>query len=171
MALKPAAVSGLLIAACAGYLGYTTIHVRNQRVVGLLRQQVLEQQQTQDLRVGVAQSLEAIERFRRQLPPSPDSEWLVGQISQAAERVGVQFTTISPQVPRRLGDVTPLPVTVQFTASYEQVRALIDALEHGTSYIRVDELDLARSGQGIAQVRLTVSTLHVPPVPGVASAQ
>lgn len=169
MALKPARVSGLLIAVCAGYLGYTAIYMRNQRTLGLLREQLLEERQTQELRAGLAQSLEAIERFRKQLPPSPDVEWLIGQVTQAAEGAGVQFTTINPQPPKRLGDVTLLPVTVQFAASYEQVRTLIDVLERGSSYIRVDDLDLARSGQGTAQVHLTVSTVHVPPVPGVAS--
>lgn len=165
MTPKPALISGLLVAAIAGYLGHRTIYRDYQRTMTTLRAQLTDQQQTQGLREQAAQSLQEIERFRKQLPPQPETEWLMREVSRLAEEAGIQLTTILPANPKKvegLEGVMTLTVALDFTAPYHQLGKFLSVVESAPVFIRVDELMLARNEQGRAKVQLTVGTLYVP---------
>lgn len=173
MTPKPALISGVLVAAIAGYVGHQTIYRDYRRTMTVLRAQLTDYQQTQGSRVQVAQSLQEIERLRKRFPQNLETEWLLREISRLAEEAHLQLTTILPTSPKKvLGveEVMTLSVALEFTASYHQLGKFLSILESAPVFIRVDELILARNEQGLAKVQLTLSTVYVPaglpPIPG-----
>ena len=87
-----------------------------------------------------------------------------------AEQTGVQLASIVPQSPTKLEAFTRLVVALQFQASYHQLGEFVSALENSTAFLRVDQLEVVRVRQGIAQIGLTVSTVHVPSVATIVAA-
>ena len=166
MTFKPSLVSGAIVLALVGHFGYHTVYLSNQRQLNQLREQLTEQQRTQDLRVQVARSLDQVEQLRNRLSQEPDTEWLVREVGKLADEAGIQLTAISPVNPRKLQDFTSLSVAFGFTASYVQLAQLVGSLEHSRLFMRVEHLDVVRNGQGTSQVKLTVSTFYLPPTEG-----
>ena len=162
MTLKPSRLSGVIILALAGAVGYQMIYLRTQRQIGVLKQELTQAEQAQALRAQLAASLTDIERFRKRLPPEPETGWLLHAIGSLAQETDIQLTTILPQPPKPLQDFTYLAVNLQFTTSYRNLAKLLDLVEHANAFIRVDEVELARTPQETAQVKLVVSTLSVP---------
>lgn len=174
MTPNPALISGLLVAAITGYVGHRTIYRDYQRTMTTLRAQLTDQQQTQGFRGQVATSLAEIEHLRKRLPQNLETEWLVREVSRLAEGADVQLITILPLSSKQVGGVEgvmTLSVALEFTASYHQLGKFLSMVEGAPAFIRVDELILARTGEGLAKVQLTVSTLYVPagapPIPGL----
>ena len=173
MTPNPSLISGVLVAAITGYVGHQTIYRDYRRTMTTLRAQLTDQQQTQGLREQMAKSLHEVERLRTRLPQNPETEWLMREIGRLAEEAGIQLTTILPVGPKQvvgLEGVMTLSVALEFTAFYHQLGAFLSRVESAPAFIRVDELILARTGEGLAKVQLTVSTLYVPagapPIPG-----
>jgi len=165
--MKPAWVSGVIVLALAGYFGYYNgIYLPNQKRLRKLQEQLTQQQQTQELRAQLAQSLEQVEQFRKRLPPEPETAWLVREVGKLAEDTGLQLTSIIPQTPRQLSELTHLAVAIEFVTSYHTLGEFISRLESSKAFLRVDELGVARGADETkpAQVRLIISTLYVPPV-------
>ena len=169
MTVKPAVVSGVILLAFAGYFGYHTVYLDSHRKIKKLQEQLTEQRRTQELRVEVARSLQAIGRLRERLPAEPETEWLVREVSKRAEEATLLLKAITPDVPKRLPDVTPVTVSFQFTASYSQLVNFLQALEQADVFMRVDDLDIGRSRQGVSPIRLTVSTLYLSPLEEAAA--
>lgn len=174
MTPNPSLISGVLVAAITGYVGHQTIYRDAQRTMTTLRAQLTDQQQTQGVREQAAKSLQEIERLRQRLPQTLETEWLVREVSRLAEEADLRLATILPISPKQvvgLEGVMTLSVALEFTASYHQLGKLLSMVESAPAFIRVDELILARTGEGLAKVQLTVSTLHVPagapPIPGL----
>lgn len=165
MAPKPTAISGLLVMALAGYVGHQMIYRTYQRQRQALQARMADQQQAQTLRTQAARAIEEIEQFRKRLPAEPEPEWLVREVNRLADETHIQLTTIAPTPPRALegldGCMT-LTITVHFAASYRQLDTFVSALEHAPVFLRVDELTLTRSGEGTANIQLTISTVYVP---------
>lgn len=160
--MKPALVSGAIVLAFAGYFGYNHVYLQEQQEVSKLREQLTEQQQTQELRSQVALSLEQIERFRKRLPTEPETEWLVREVGRLAEEAGVHLTSIVPQSPKKLEEFTHLAVALQFAASYHRLGKFISILENSPAFLKVEALEVSRVQGATAQVGLTVSTLYSP---------
>ena len=175
--MKPSMVSAVLVLCIAGYFGYNVIYLRNRQQLDLLQAQLAEQQETQNVRVQVAQSLKQIEQFRKRLPPQAETEWLVSQINRLAQSAGVQFASINPQPPKPVQEFTWLSVTVQFTGSYHQLGQFVSTIENAEPFLRIDGLEISPPRQGAAiEVRMTVSTLCVPALvarfaPGASGAE
>ena len=169
MTLKPSRISGLIILVLAGMTGYQMVYLRTQQQLVVLNQELARAGQTQALRAQVAASLSELERFRKQLPSEPETGWLIRAVGSRAQETGIQLTTIMPQSPKLLQDFTYLAVNLQFTASYRDLMKLLHRLEQAHAFIRIDEIELSRTPQEIAQVRLVVSTLHVPALIEIAT--
>lgn len=163
--MKPAVVSGIILLVLGGYFSYHTGYVRPQAQLGRIQQQVREAQQEQDLRTQVAGSLAALEQHRQRLAPKAEPDWLLQEVGKLAREAGIAVHQLSPQPPRQWESLTYLVVTLQFTASYHQLGQFISQIENAERVIWVEEMEVApERGGGLAQVRLTLSTLYVPPV-------
>ena len=172
-AMKPTMVSGLIVLCFAAFFGYNTIHLQHRQRLQALQAQLNEEQATQELRVQVAHTLKQIERLRKRLPQEPETEWLVREVGRLAQGAGVQLTSINPQAPKPLQDATQLTVSVQFTAPYHQLGGFLSTIENASSFLRVDSLDVspsrtAAADEHAADIRMTISTFHVPPLVGAS---
>jgi len=165
MMRNPLAMSWLLVMVLAGYVGYRTIYQTHQQRWQALQARMADEQQTQTLRAQVARVVAEVEQFRKRLPPEPEPGWLVQEVTRLADEAGVQLATIAPISPRTiegLDGCVVLAVTVNFAASYHQLGTFVSALEHAPVFLRIDELQLARSGEGMANIELTVGSVYVP---------
>lgn len=160
--MKPTLLSGIIVLALAGQLGYHTVYLPYQHKVRELQEQVAKQRQTHELQAQLAKSLEELEQLRKVLPAQPDTEWLVRAVGELAEEAGLQLTSIVPQSPQAVQEFTRLSVNLQLVTSYHQLGKFISLLERSKSFLKIDGLDIARREEGMAQVKMTVSTLYVP---------
>ena len=160
--MKPTLLSGIIVLVLAGHLGYHTVYLPYQHKVRELQEQFAKQRQTHELQAKLAKSFEALEQLRTVLAAQPDTEWLVRAVGELAEEAGLQLTSIVPQSPKILQEFTRLSVNLQLVTSYHQLGKFISLLERSKSFLKVDDLDIARREEGMAQVRMTVSTLYVP---------
>jgi len=162
--MKPTVVSGIIVLALAGYFGYHNwFYLPSQKTLRQLQESLAQARQTQELRVRVAGLLDEMEGLRKRLPHEPETEWLLGEVSRLAEEEQVRLTSIVPQSPRQVGELTQLAVLLQFDASYHQLGKFLSRVESSPRFIQVEELEMSRSRPGSAQVRLLVTTVHVPP--------
>ena len=168
MVVKPVVISGLMVAAFASQIGYQGYR-EDQREIEQVRAQWQEAQQAQALRATVAKSLDEVARFRKRLPPEPETAWLIREVGRLAESAGVELTSITPQTPRQFQDVTYLAVALRLSTSYHTLGKFLATLESARDFLRVDELEVQQQAGGAsaaasrpAQVKLTVSTLYVP---------
>lgn len=162
MMIKPALVSGVMIVALTGYLGYHTVYLSGQRKLSALREQLANQQQAQELGGGILRSLKEVAQLHKRLPPAPETEWLLQEVGKIAQQEEVQLISIVPQEPKRLQDVTRLSVALKFVSSYHQLGRFISALENSPLFLWIETLDLARGRGSLAQVEMTVSSVWVP---------
>ncbi len=166
--MKPSALTGVVLLALAGYVGYHALYLPLQKTLRGLQGQLQESQQTYDLRKGLANSLEKLKTLRQRLAPNAETEWLVREVNRLAESVGIKPPlSITPQRPAKLQEFTSLAVTVEFDTTYHQLGQFISSLERAESFLRLDEFQLMPSERGAARVRLTVSAVHLPPLAGV----
>lgn len=160
--MKPSVISGVAILVVSGLFGYQRVYVSSRQELSRLREQLREQQQAQELRVQLARSLQELERFQQQLPPEPETEWLIREVGRLAQKAGVQLASITPQNPTKLDAFTRVAVTLQFQASYHQLGEFVSAIENATSFLRVDQLEVSGGQQRTTPILLTVSTVYVP---------
>ncbi len=159
--VKPSLITGAIVLAFAWHVGYHH-YQESQHAIATIARHLREEQATQALRAGVAQSLGELEQFRRQLSPARDTEWLVGEVSRLAQDAGIRLSAIVQQEPRTVQGFTHLAVTLQVNASYHQLGQFVSTLENAPVFLRVDEVTLDRKDQEGASVRMTVSTLYMP---------
>lgn len=168
MALKPPMISGAIVLALAGHFGYHNVYLNAQQQRAKLQEQLTHEQETQALRAQLAGSLQDTEQFRQRLPTQPAPEWLVAEVSKFADKAGVRLGAINPDTPQQLQQFTFLRVSFDFTVtSYFELVKFLDELEHASTFFRVDQLDVSRSGQGTSQIRMTVSTFRLPSLEGL----
>jgi Tfp pilus assembly protein PilO len=160
--MKPTAISGVVIFLCAGLIGYHAVYRATRRELTGIEQELSEQRDVQALRVSLAASLDHLEQLRKRLPPQPDTEWLIGELTQVAKAAGVQLSSIVPQEPVPSQDATRLSVLLRFEVSYHELGKFVSAMENTPSFMWVSRLEIARSEEGRAEVQVAVSTWHVP---------
>ena len=143
------------------------VYLQQHQEVAAIHSQLEEQRRIQALREQAARSLHKAEQLRQRLAPSPETDWLIGQLTTIAQTTGVELSSIVPQSPKVVGEFTQLAVTLQLATSYHRLGQFLSAVESVPFLIRVEQLEM-RSGQdSTAQATLTLSTLYVPPlVPG-----
>ena len=163
--IKPAMLTGAIVLALAGRVGYH-LYQQSQQEVATIGQRLHEAQHTQELREALAGVLTTDEQLRRQLSPAPDAEWLVREVSRLADEAGVPLSAMIHQPPQRLQELTHVAVTLQFSASYHDTARLVSALEHSPTFLRIDELSVtgSRLPTDHPRIRMTVSTLYAPPI-------
>ena len=168
MPMKPVfLVAPVLIFALAWGIG-RGVYLQQHQEVAAIQGQLEEQRRLQRLREQVAQSLRQVEGLCTHLAPSPDTEWLIRQVTTLAQKTGVEVSSIVPQAPNPIQDFTQLAVTLQLVTSYHELGKLLSEVESLPVLVRVEQLEV-RSEQGsMAQVRLILGALYAPPlVPGV----
>ncbi len=161
--MRPSLLSGALIVALSGFLGYHSIYMRAQAELRALGDQQTHEQKTQEVRAQLAASLNDMERLRKRLPQAPEAEDLMRQVSHLAQESEGQLTALEPQSPASLTDFPRLAVNVQFRSSYHRLGAFLSALESSPMFLKVEDLDVVSMGERESQIRLVVSTLYVPP--------
>ena len=127
--IKPSLITGAIVLAFAWHVGYHR-YQESQHAIATIAQHLRKEQATQALRAEVANSLGELEQFRRQLSPTRDTEWLVGEVSRLAEEAGIQLSAIVQQEPRTVQGFTQLAVTLQVNTSYHRLGQLISRLEN-----------------------------------------
>ena len=149
----------------AALIGYNALYIPQQEQVRLSQAKIVEEQATQQVQAEVTGLLSRAERYRARLPQEPDPSALVRDVVELAQRSGLQMTSITREPPEASAEFTRLSVTLQCTASYHQLGAFLDALERSDRFLQVDHLQMDRRAptEPIA-IRLTMSTLHVPPL-------
>lgn len=162
--LKPSMVSGIIVLALAGYVGYHSAYVRPRKAVEQIHQQLREAREEQALKTRVAASLQTLEQQREQLALRPDPDWFLTEVGAVAKEAGVQVVSISPQPPREGADATVLVVSLRLTTTYHQLGRFLSRLESQDRLIHVDELQVTpdQGFSGTSHVSLTLSTVYVP---------
>ncbi len=157
--------SGLVILALCAYFGYHVAYVRPGKAVELIQQQLTEARQKHELQQVVVSSLYALEQQRTRFAERADPDWLLQEISQLTKAAGLEARAVSPHPAQTRGDVTVLRVSLQFSATYHELGRFLSRIESHPRFLQVDDLQLIARGaeSGHADVRLTLSTLHVPP--------
>jgi len=151
--------------ALSALIGYNVAYVPQQRQVRLIHAQIADEQATQRLQADVAALLGQAEQFRTRLPEEPDPSLVVHEVVALAQAAGVQLASITRETPQTFPQGTRLTVTLQGTASYHQLGALLDALERSERFFRVERFEISRPTEAEpASVRVVVSTLYVPPL-------
>lgn len=164
--MKPTLLFAIIGVAITGLFGYHGIYVRQQAQGRLIQTQIAQERENQQALADAAVLLQQLQQYRKRLPPEPDPSWLVREAVALAEHAGVQLTTLTQDAPKPLSQFTRLAVSLQFRASYHQLGAFLDELEHAHNYLRVESLDISRPQDegGQATIKLVVSTVYLPPV-------
>ena len=164
--VKPWMVSGIILLALGGFVGYHKIYVIDQQAIYQIGRESQQVQDVQRVRVHLAESLERAETYRTHLAPHADVDWLVQEMSRIARETGVQLSQIDPQRPRDIDGYTQLSESLQFTSSYHTLGHFLSKLESSDRVIQVDQLTLAHSPSEAdrADVRLQLSAFYVAPL-------
>lgn len=158
-------LSGFVILALCAYFGYHIAYVRPGKAVEQIQQQLTEARQKHELQQVVVSSLYALEQQRTRFAERPDPDWLLQEISQLTTVAGLEARAVSPHPALTRGDVTVLRVSLQFRATYHELGRFLGRIESHPRFLQVDDLQLiAQSAESRhADVRLTLSTVYVPP--------
>lgn len=169
--MKTRLVVSALAVAVVLFVGYNVL-TRHQETVHLIHAKIEEEYVTQRAQAEVAALLGPIEQYRERLPERPDPSWLVTAVVALAEQEHLRFTAINQESPRPLQQFTQLAATLEFTASYHQLGSFLDRIERSERFIRVERLEVtAPSTEGSeASIRVTLSTVYLPPVRSGAGA-
>jgi Tfp pilus assembly protein PilO len=170
MMIKPTLLLGGIGVALTALLGYNFVYGPFQRQVGLIRLQLAEEQATQQTQGEVAAMLREVEQHRKRLPQDPEPSWLVREVVALSQKAGVQVSAITQEPPSLNEQFTRLAVTLQVSASYHQLGAFLDEVEHSDHFIQVDRVRMNRAqGTGPIAIELTLSTLYLPPIVNVGT--
>jgi hypothetical protein len=153
--------------AVIGLFGYHNIRARQQRLLGVIRHQIAQEEVNQQAQAEVAALFLQIEEYRQRLPPGPDPSWLVREAVAISEQAGISLAVINQEPPTPIPPhLTRVAVNLQFRASYHRLGEFLDLLERSRRFIRVERVDFAPpTGQddtGEGAVRLVLSTVFVP---------
>ena len=164
---KPAFLLGIIVVAITGSIAYTMIYLPYKKQVQSIQVQKTQEQVNQRTQADVAALVTTIEGYRKRLPKERDPSWLIHETVALAQKDGVQITSINQEDPQEFSGFTRLTADLQFTASYHQLGAFLDDIEHSDHFIRVDHVTLSRPAtkdEGIASIKLAFSTIYLPPV-------
>ena len=161
--MKPAFLMGMIGLVLIGVFGYHRANGRQQERVRLIQTQIAKERANQKELADVAERLQQIEQYRKRLPPDPDSSWLVREVVKVAEQTGIQFTTISPEVPQDSQQYTRLVAHFQFSGSYHKLGMFLDHIEHAEPFLRVNRVEISEppASGGDSSVRVTLSTVSL----------
>ena len=163
---KPAFLLGVIVVAITSSIAYTVFYNPYQKQVQLIRVQKTQERANQRTQADVAALLTTIEAYRKRLPKERVSSWVVSETVALAQKDGVQITNINQEDPQEFPGFTRLTADLQFTASYHQLGAFLDDIEHGVHFIRVDRVTLSRTAtkkdEGTASIKLAFSTIYLP---------
>jgi len=159
LAVSILTIAGVLL------VGYNIL-TRHQETVHLIHAKIEEEYATQRAQAEVAALVGQLEHGRKRLPGTPDPSWLVTAVVALAEQEHLRFTTINQESPRALQQFTKLAATLEFTASYHQLGSFLDRIERSERFIRVEQLEVTapRADGEEASIRVTLSTVYLPPV-------
>lgn len=141
-----------------------------------MEKELVEAKELHDARIRVQRGMDEMRALRGQFAPTSDTEWLVNRLASRVQEAGLRMESIVPHAQVSVQDFQQLSVTVQLSAGYHQIGALLSQLENSDELIWVQELDIARpqeqAGWGseaararsstLPRVRLTLATLYVP---------
>ncbi len=164
--MRPAVISGVIILAVGGHVGYYDVYLKSQQEVHHIEEQIRTTQATQESKTELAASMQTIERYRKRLAPQPDVDWLVKQVTDIAKEQGLQLPEIHPQPEERLEYGTRLTVSLRLTCSYQELGRFVSRLESHEYFLHVDTLSIQHEqppSSGPLDLHLTVSTCYVPP--------
>jgi len=166
-AMKPSFISGIIILGVAGAMSFQ-IYTEQQKKVLHIQQEVSQIVELEEQRSQAAELLKLLEAHRQRLAPSPETSWLVRQISKLSSGAGIDLASVDPQEPHRVGEFDQPAVTVRFLASYHELGHLISQIESTEHYLHVDkaalDADPGAEDSSRASVLLKISTLFLPPV-------
>ena len=165
---KPTFLLGIIAVAIVCSIAYTSIYVPAQKQVQVIQTQKSKERASQRTQADVAALLKTIEAYRKRLPSERDPSWLVRETVSDARKAGIEVSSINQEDPQDFSGFTRLTVNLQLTASYHQLGAFLDEIEHGEPFIRVDRINLSRAlssrGEEMASIKLAFSTIYLPPV-------
>ena len=168
--MKPTLLIGAIGVAVTGLLGYNMVYEPYRRQVSLIRSEVDIEEATQRMQAEVAELLQQIGQYHKQLPPEPDPSWLIHEVVTLSQKAGVQLTTISQEPPAANDRFTRLGVMLQVSASYHQLGAFLDELEHSDHFIQIDRVDMRRlQDTGPVSIEVALSTFYLPSVVNAVS--
>ena len=154
-----------IVVVLTGAIGYYGIHRPKENGVRVLQTQIAEERASQGVKEEVAALLAQIERYRRRLPQDADPSWLAQEVMAVAKKSGVQLTSITQVPPQQSDRYTQLSVNLELSATYHQLGAFLDEIEHSPRFIRVDRLSVDRSnGDERGHIQVTFSTVVTPPI-------
>ena len=164
-ALQPEAVSAIIVLALTGYFGYD-LYLNYHQGVRRIREDFQRHQQTQGFHMKLAESLQEAEDIRAQLAPDATSESLLDHVNALAKEAGIEITSATPYPPRQFNQFIQPSVSLQVVTSYHRLGKFLSIVESASPFMRVDEVNVSQSGnvEAPASVRLTLSTLSVPPL-------
>ncbi len=168
--MKPPLVLAVIGLALTGLVGYHGIHGRQQERVQLIQAQIAQEQANRQVQQDVAALLDQVEQYRKRLPSEPEPSWLVREAVALGRKAGLELATITQESPQQFQQFTRLAISLEFKASYHALGTFLDYIEQSDAFIRAERLVLSKPGDedGVTSVSLVLSTIHLPPVAGIA---
>lgn len=162
--MRTTLVAGAVALAVAAPVGYN-LHKTSQESLRLIHTEIANEQRLQRAEADVAAMRRQLEEHGKRLPSEPSASWVVEEAAAQGERSGLQLSTIVQESPQEFPQFTRLAVTFEFTASYHQLGAFLDRIEHSERFIRVERLEVVpeKTAGGEAAIRLTLGTIYLPP--------
>ena len=168
--MKPTLLVAVIGVALGGFLGYHSLYAPKKEQARLIDVKAAQRQADQQAQDDTATLLKQIEQYRKRLPPEPEPSWLVQEAVALGRQLGLELTTITPDLPQETPQYTRLSVSLQFDATYHELGTFLDAIERSDAFIRVEHFDLTSQRDatrdrevGKASVRLILTTFYFPP--------
>ncbi len=163
MGIQSLLINGIVLV-LGGMIGYHAIYLPQQEEVASIKQQMEQERLTQRAQQDVNALLKQFDQYRGRLAPEPQTSWLVQEVVRLGQQAGLQLTTINQESPQAVKAFTRLSATLQFTTTYHQLGAFLDALERSGHFIRTERVTIGQAQpDGKAAMQVTLSSLYVPP--------
>ncbi len=162
--MKPQVQVGMMALALSLFFGYHAFYKSQQDRVHLIQAQSVEEQTRQRTQLEVVALAQRVEHYRHRLLQTPEPSVLVREVAVLAKKAGVQLSTIGQEPPQEFPQFTRLAVNLQCSATYHQLGAFLDYLEHAEHFIRAESITVTPGSDGRSTISLVVSSLYVPPL-------
>ncbi len=138
-----------------------------------IQKDIAEEQQKGAVLTRIAVTESIIKRYSQYLPSAKDNQWILGQLGDIADQIGVSLISISPRPPKEGDKYVLLSVDAEIRCDYNQFGNFISKLESSPQLIRLDDvqltviresrdnIDMAAQMEPLAKVKLIVSTLYL----------
>ncbi len=99
-----------------------------------------------NLLLGNIQRAQAeFDQYQKRFPPTTETVWLMNQITQLAESVGLQIISIQPEKLPASQRLKGVAIRVVLECTYNEIGALVAKIESSDIFLRIQELIIEKT--------------------------